>query len=371
MAAVEIESGKSNKRRYVGEMGIDKYEVYTEDMKFANHYRVHQYRELLGFIEQMREKADERRKIYLQPDYSSIENYEKGMRKYRDDFIQMLGFPQYMYGDRRNIPEADVSFIAEDRYGKIYRLVIDACSGLSAYGLLYLPHGGFPCPLVIAQHGGGGTPEKIAGLNGYCAYSDMVRRVLARGAAVFSPQLMTWSGEEHGPSIDRTDIDNRLRQLGSSIVAADMFKIMRSLDYLLNRDEIDAEKVGMMGVSYGGFFSLYTAAADTRIKSVIASCSFTNRYVYCNTDKAWNDSAEKFLDAEVCALVCPRRLYIEVGMYDTVFDYKFSAKEYERAAEYYNRLGVPDRIVFHIHPYTHIFDRSDAGIDFLMNGLNS
>ncbi len=347
----------------------DQNNIYSEDIKFANHYRVQQHQELFRFIDQMREKADERREMYLKPDYSSIESYEKSIQKFREDFTQMLGFPEYIYGDKRNIPEADVLFVAEDRYGKIYRLVIYALNGLSVYGLLYMPHSSFPCPLVIAQHGGGGTPERIAGLNGYCAYSDMVRRVLERGTAVFAPQLMRWADEEHGPSIDRTDIDNRLRQLGSSIAALDIFKIIRSLDYLLNRDDIDADKVGMMGVSYGGFYSLYTAAVDIRIKSVIASYSFTSRYIYCNTDKSWFGSAEKFLDPEVCALICPRRLYIEVGMYDTVFDYKIASNEYKRAEEFYNKLNVPDRIIFNVHPYTHIFDRSDAGIDFLMKGL--
>jgi len=344
-------------------------EIYTEGAAFGNHYRIRQYRELEAFIELMREKSDRRREEYLRPDFSSIANYEKDIRRYREDYRQMLGFPDYMFGNVKSLPDAEVLFVAEDGFGKIYRLNIFVSTALSLYGMLFLPKADAPYPLVIVQHGGGGTPEKCSEINGPSAYSNMVRRILSRGAAVFAPQLMTWTDFEHGPATKRNIMDCRLKQLGSSLIAVEIFKLMRSLDYLLARDDIETEKVGMTGLSYGGFYSLYTAAADVRIKSVLTSCCFNNKYIYMQEEMSWPDSAGRFLDAEMCALVCPRPLYIEVGEYDTVFDWNTAVKEYERAVKYYEKLGISDKIRFVIHPYSHVFDLSDNGIDFLLKGL--
>lgn len=348
---------------------ISKNEAYSEGVGYANHYRVQQYREICAFIESMRERADEKRAGYFKPDCSSPCNFAADIERYRKDFMQMLGYPDCMYEECRRIPDAEVSFVAEDGYGKIYRVRIFISENLSAYGLLFTPLSNAPYPLVIAQHGGSGTPEKCSGLNGPSAYNGMVRRVLRRGVAVYAPQLMTWGVNEHGPDYTRMETDNRLKQMGSSFAALEIYKLMRSLDYLLARDDIDEGKVGMMGVSYGGFYALYAAAADTRIKAALASCSFNSRYEYCSQDMTWTGSAQKFLDAEVCALVCPRSLYLEVGRYDTVFDWNLAVKEYERAAQYYRSAGFAERLAFHIHPYAHVFDLSDAGIDFLLSGM--
>jgi len=167
--------------------------IYTEGAGYANHFRIQQQQELYRYIECMREKANGIREQYLKPDYSSLEKYTKSIQRYRDDFMQMLGFPEYMFEGGSITPEAAILPIAEDRYGEIFRLVISISDGLSAYGLLFLPKSGGPYPLVIIQHGGGGTPEKCAEINGPSAYNNMVRRVLERGCAVFAPQTMTWA----------------------------------------------------------------------------------------------------------------------------------------------------------------------------------
>ena len=70
----------------------------------------------------------------------------------------------------------------------------------------------------------------------------------------------------------------------------------------------------MIGLSYGGFYSLYTAALEPRIKVVVASCSFPD-------DPPVTDgkTAGRLIDlapAEVAGLIAPRALQVQSGIND-------------------------------------------------------
>ena len=78
------------------------------------------------------------------------------------------------------------------------------------------------------------------------------------------------------------------------------------------REDIDGDRIGMIGLSYGGFYTLFAAALDVRIGAAVSSCFFNNRKMYDFVDWVWFNAANQFMDAEVGALVCPRPLYVEV-----------------------------------------------------------
>ncbi len=68
-----------------------------------------------------------------------------------------------------------------------------------------------------------------------------------------------------------------MKQLGGSIAAFELACLARGSYYLVTRSEVDPERVGMLGLSYGGFFALYAAAADPRIGVTLSSCFFNDR----------------------------------------------------------------------------------------------
>ena len=136
----------------------------------------------------------------------------------------------------------------------------------------------------------------------------MTRRVLRQGFAVFAPQLLMWR-EDFGPPPNRQQVDVQLKQLGGSITALEIFRIQRCLDYLVSRRDIDGSRIGMIGLSYGGFYALYAPAVETRLRATVSSCFFSDRTVYAHADWVWRGAARRFLDAEVAGLVCPRPLY--------------------------------------------------------------
>ena len=139
-------------------------------------------------------------------------------------------------------------------------------------------------------------------------YNNLTERVLEYDVDMFVPQLLLWSVENYGTEYDRENIDARLKSVGSSVTAVEVYSLIRVMDYFEAKDNI--KYFGMIGLSYGGFYTLYTAALDTRIKSAISCAFFNDRSVYSRSDWTWWNSCEKFGDAEVACLISPRRLCI-------------------------------------------------------------
>jgi hypothetical protein len=241
---------------------------------------------------------------------------------------------------------------------------IETLPDLQTYGLLFVPPGPGPFPLVIAQHGGLGTPELCSGFFGPSNYNDMTRRVLRRKCVVFAPQLLRWD-PQYGEQPDVAELDRQLKQLGGSVAALEILGILRCLDHLTTREIIDPARVGMIGLSYGGFHTLFAAALDTRIRASLSSCFFSNRYKYAFSDWVWFDAANRFFDVEVAGLICPRPLYIEVALEDELFDPRYARPEASKIQSLYTSLRVPERFRYKEHPGVHELDRADDGINFL------
>lgn len=190
-------------------------------------------------------------------------------------------------------------------------------------------------PLVISQHGGLGSPELCSSFDDSSNYNNMTRRILEQKVNVFAPQTLLWKAERTEElKYNRPEIDTALQQVVSSITAVEIYSIIKTLNYLCEKPYIDEDRIGMVALSYRGFYTLYTAAADKRIKSTLSCSHFNDRIKYNWKDRVWFDSASKFLDAEVALLACPRKLQIFVEDNDELFDPETAQKEYDRIKQY-------------------------------------
>lgn len=214
---------------------------------------------------------------------------------------------------------------------------------------------GTPLPLIIAQHGGGGYPE-LATFHGGSNYHDLVRGAVEQGWAVFAPQLLFYpfGDRDHGtpiPSDIRARLDTRLRGLGTSLAAVEVAKITAALDALLQRPELDPDRVGMVGLSYGGFYTLYTAALDPRIRAAASSCAFAD---WGTPTEDVGEPGEWFsggvlndlTPAALAAMICPRPLLVQAGVHDTLFRIDATREMVVAAADAYERLGGSGRLEF-------------------------
>ncbi len=238
----------------------------------------------------------------------------------------------------------------EDSVATYYRSYLTVADGMEAYGLYIVPKkpAAKRAPLVISQHGGGGTPE-MATYNGGTNYHDQVRGAVERGYVVYAPHTVMhpFRDRDNGtliPATVRKDLDVKLRAAGTSLAAVEVYKISLALDELLKRPEIDPKRVAMIGLSYGGYYSLYAAAVEPRIKVVVASCSVRNEEPL--SDAKMEGRLLDLAPADVAGLVAPRPLQIQTGVDDKSSPIDQARIAAKRAEAFYEKAGAAQRFAF-------------------------
>jgi pimeloyl-ACP methyl ester carboxylesterase len=116
-------------------------------------------------------------------------------------------------------------------------------------GYLQLPLGIANPPLILLLPGADSNKEELF---------DLAQHILRRGIAV-----ACFDGPGQGP----VSLQMKLRPDYELAVVA-------ILDALCARSDIDAARIAVGGISYGGLFSLRTAAIDARVKAVVAISSW-------------------------------------------------------------------------------------------------
>lgn len=334
---------------------------FEEAVAASNPLRIEQAKELDAYIHAMK-KDETRLRTVFQPDYASREAFEKSAQPLRKAFCDSIGYPPP--GDA---PKEEATFdkIGEDNIGTYYRAVIPVLPAVHAEGIYIVPKGiKGKAPLVIAMHGGGGSPE-VALFHGGANYHDMVRGGAKRGYVVFAPQHLF--SVEGFPQDIRNRIDERMRLVGTSLTAVEIAKITRSLDVILKRPEVDPNRVAMVGLSYGGYYSLVTPAVDLRIKVSVCSCYYgvqEARYerdeLSIPSDFKFKDRFTLFRDSELTALICPRALQIQAGSKDGA-DHREGGKLLApKSAAPYERLGLPEQFQHLVFEGGHEFHDESA-----------
>ena len=285
----------------------------------------------------------------------------------REDFKKLLGWPLVDF-ESSEMPEPERELVSNEDGYDVYRMHFEVLEGFTVSGILLKLHGEGKRPMVICQHGGEGTPEVICGLLGDTEnYNDMVQRVMARGTHIFAPQLLLWRNA-FGVPYKRTEIDGQLKNVGGSITALEVFAITRIIDYFEKQDYV--KNFGMVGLSYGGFYTLFTTAVEPRIKSAISSSFFNSREAISWPDWTWKDLLFKFNDAEIACLCYPRKLYIAVGAQDALFHVEHARKSFERIKELSASVGTY-WVAFDDFEGVHEFVKTDGFIDALISDLNT
>lgn len=311
---------------------------------------------------------------YVREQFMPANEFPRKIEEYRKCYIDMLGINKISF---ENCPQPKMIFAGEDELSKFYRIVVYITPEIPFHGLLMVPHTIKKAPLIIAQHGGGGTPELCSDMNGDNNYNHLARRLLKKDLITFAPQLLLWNADQeieklpkHDLPYSRGKLDNELKRFGLSITAIEIKGIMDSITYLSSFDFVEENNIGMTGLSYGGYFTLHTMAADTRIKAGYSNAAFNDRNRYSWSDWCYKNSGNTFHDAEVAALCAPRKLYVSVGMKDDVFTYETAVKEAQRVRKYFDAFSCPENFVFNVWEGGHTVNPTDDGFDFLLSAFN-
>ncbi len=339
----------------------------TEEISSSLPFREEYDRGLKQLIENRRAELNRIRAERMSP-----ANIAADREKFRREYLDLLGWPLNEYDEYRKTP-MNVRVIphGENDFAVIRQMQFEVLPDLWFYGLFFEhKNKSEDLPFVICQHGGLGTPEVVSGVLGETYnYNNLLERAATygKGANTFAPGLYLWH-DDYGPQKDRNSIDNALKQLGGSIAALEVFAIRRALDWFVDEGIAKEGHIGMIGLSYGGSYTLLTAAADTRINAAYSSCQYNDRYIHNWYDWTWKGSA-MYLDAEMAALVAPRALYLEEGDNDDLFDDKTFLRECERAVPFYEAAGVPENLKYRAFQGSHELCKDSGGYDFVFRYL--
>lgn len=401
---------------------------YRESFSTSFPIRAQQHEQMQRFLSRRLQDAAAGVDSFFLPDFSSVPAYERSIADYRDEFLEHLGLvagaeadavenaparsgislrkpsvvddgrQRKMRATARKRPEAlrgtpgpmRIEPLGHDDLAEYSRIWIPVASDLDLYGLYITPRKtgaqsstepfespgvpGADLPLIVAQHGGGGCPEAICGVDEREAYDGFGRRAVERGYAVFAPFILmtvTYGGDPP-PKFDRYAFDQMARLANLTIVGVEVFKIAEGVRRLISTvEEIDASRVAIAGLSYGGFFSLYAAAASRLFACAVVSAILSSRVddaahgSYARgLDRLMPGAACTFETHVIGGLVCPRPLMIQHGVDDPVVPVDAARAAAGRIARWYDRLGIADRYSYSEHAGGHRFD-SDSVLDFI------
>ena len=132
--------------------------------------------------------------------------------------------------------------------------------------------------------------------------------------------------------------------------------------------QIQPDRIGMIGLSYGGFYTMLLTALDTRIRAAMSACFFNTAQAHDEfSDCFWANSQNCFQDAELAALVYPRRLWIDAADGDELFPCNMARAELERLKAI--RADGWDGLRFRIFKGVHEFPIDDTGIEYVVQAL--
>lgn len=143
----------------------------------------------------------------------------------------------------------------------------------------------------------------------------------------------------------------------------------RAVDLLLSQNNIDENRIVIMGHSLGGKMAFCTSAFDDRIKAVIAS-DFGIGWSFTNWDDDWyfgkqiHEEGFDLANHQLLALIAPRPFLLIGGEYDHSGSWQYI----NEAKKVYHLYKKKNQIVFHNHASGH--RPPESAVDFAYRWLS-
>jgi dienelactone hydrolase len=162
---------------------------------------------------------------------------------------------------------------------------------------------------------------------------------------------------------------------GETMIGWRVWDVMRTIDWIGTRPELDGTRVGCMGISGGGTCTLFSSALDLRIKAAFVSG-------YLNTFRDSIMSVSHCIDNyvpgilnwaenyDVAGLIAPRPLFSEGGNHDPIFPVNATRESYQRVRKVYDVFGASENVQQEIFEGEHVF-HGVKGLPFLAQALTA
>ncbi|HVN05234.1 MAG TPA: alpha/beta hydrolase family protein [Bryobacteraceae bacterium] len=269
------------------------------------------------------------------------------------------------------------------------KFVFESRPGVGVLGYLLTPHAGAaPHAAVVCVPGHGRGVDDIVGIDaqghdrtdkpGY--EHDFAIQVVEHGMAAVAIEPMAF-GCRRDPITRKKGAEATACQpsagaallLGQTMIGWRVYDVMRTIDWIATRPELDARRVGCMGISGGGTCTTFAAALDTRIRAAMIS-GYVNTFrdsimslSHCidNYVPGILNWAEQY---DVAGLIAPRPLFVESGMKDDIFPIEASKASFARVRKVYETFGAADLAQQEVFDDVHSF-YGVHGVPFIASHL--
>jgi dienelactone hydrolase len=237
------------------------------------------------------------------------------------------------------------------------RVEFEAEPGQTLPGYLLRPNKGkppFPVMICLQGHSPGmhisigraRTDSEIASIRGG---RDIALQAVRHGWAALAIEQRAF-GERAVEGVSCGDVALRELLKGRPLTGQRVFDVMRAVDFIATRSDLDAERIGCMGNSAGGTVSFYAACIDERIRLAVVSCSFGTfestwlykRHCACG----YLPGLLKVADMpDLAGLIAPRHLMIVAGKKDGIARFDGVEKGSRTAKRCFAAAGCADHVV--------------------------
>ena len=266
------------------------------------------------------------------------------------------------------------------------RILLDLEDDMSVTALVHIPAAARKkhCPAILCNHGHAfspfgkdlvmGTrndscPEFASDIESFnCDYGlQMAKRGYVTMAIDYRGFGERGDGGDPYPGRDKCNVHFiRGSLMGYNLLALNIWDARRCLDYLCSLDFVNADRIGTMGLSFGGTMTTWIALLDERIKAadiICYSCCFKNFAVadgnFCGSQ--FLPGLFQLCDVpELHGLIAPRPLLAEIGMHDQCFKVEDALECSRKVKEIYKVAGVPDKYEVDLFDGDHRFSGNKA-----------
>ena len=271
------------------------------------------------------------------------------------------------------------------------KIVFDSQPGVSVLAYVLLPEKApRPSPVMICVPGHGRGVDDIVGIDergadrtdkaGY--QHDFAIQVAEAGMAAVAIEPMGFGCRRDSVNarqgLSRKACDpaaGGALLVGQTMIGWRVWDVMRTLDYIGTRAELDSTRVGCMGISGGGTVTVFSAALEPRIRVALVSG-------YLNTFRDSIGSLAHCIDNyvpgilnwaemhDIAGLIAPRPLFVESGERDNIFPIRASVDSFNEVKKIYSVFGAPDAVEQEVFPDEHAF-WGRRGIPFIARHLTA
>lgn len=177
------------------------------------------------------------------------------------------------------------------------------------------------------------------------------RELAGRGFVVIAPDYVSF-GEQAG-------YDSSADRYRSGTMKG-IWNHRRCVDLLVAREEVDPDRIGVIGHSLGGHNAIFLGLFDPRVRAIVSSCGWTPFHDYYEGNLAgW--ASDRYLPAlrevydldpdrvpfdfpELIAALAPRPFFSNSPIRDANFDYRGVEKAVPPIRRIYELHGAPERL---------------------------